>query len=309
MAKSEIIVIGASAGGFEALQTLAATLPSELPAAVFITLHLFERSQSLLPGLLAKAGPLHAANAIDGEPIRSGRIYIAPPDYHLIITPGQVRLSHGPRENMQRPCINVMFRSAATAYREHVAGVVLTGLLDDGAAGLWEIQQNGGTTIVQDPAEAMFRAMPDSAIRGFRVQYVARLREIGLLLGQLSMTDHNVFKSGEPDRTVKERPGQVCPECGGAMTAVALGNLREYRCHIGHRFGLETMIAEKSKVVDRAKEVALSQSEELIDLLESAVDDPGDQASESLQRELIKRKEEQKLLLQLMDGQSSGESS
>src|SRR5438270_1143154 len=147
MAARDIIVIGASAGGFEAIQQLARHFPPDLPAAVFVTLHIYERSESILPSLIDRAGPLPAAHAVDGETIHAGRIYIAPPDYHLMLDPGRVHLSHGPKENMNRPCINVMFRSAAAAYGERVAGVLLTGLLDDGAAGLWEIQQHNGATI------------------------------------------------------------------------------------------------------------------------------------------------------------------
>lgn len=299
MAARDIIVIGASAGGFEAIQTLATTLPVDLPAAVFVTVHLYERSNDILPELLNRVCPLPAGHAMDGEMIRTGRIYVAPPDYHLTLAPGHVHLSHGPKENMQRPCINVMFRSAARSYGERVAGVLLTGLLDDGAAGLWEIQRNHGATIVQDPEEATFPAMPDSAIRGLNVQYIVRLAEMGPLLARLSVAPHNLSQPGEPVFPNEELSLQACPECGGAMTFVRMGALREYRCHIGHRFGLQTLISEKRKVVERAMETALSQSEELSELLYRALDENGHNSPEALRTEISKLKGQQEALRSL----------
>lgn len=296
MAGHDIIVIGASAGGFDAIQTLVRTLPADLPAAVFITLHIYERSEGILPELLQRSGRLPAALAVDGEPTRAGRIYVAPPDHHLVLAPGRIQLSHGPKENMQRPCINVMFRSAAAAYRERVAGVLLTGLLDDGAAGLWEIQQHHGATVVQDPDEATFRSMPDSAIRGLNVQYIVRLEEMGPLLARLSVTDHDHSTPGKAVRPVETESGQVCPECGGAMKAARMGTLLEYRCHIGHRLGLQTMISEKTRLVEHALDIALSQSQELSDLLQTALDQSEYESPEDLRREITRRREEQKAL-------------
>lgn len=302
MAAHDVIVVGASAGGFDALQTLARSLPAALHAAVFITQHIYERSEGVLPELLNRAGPLLAAHAMDGELIRAGRIYVAPPDYHLVLTPDHVHLSHGPKENMQRPCINVMFRSAAAAYGERVTGVLLTGMLDDGVAGLWEIQQHHGVTIVQDPEEATFRSMPDSAVRGLNVQYIVRLAEMAPLLSRLSM-DHNNSEPGEPLQPIQpteERSGQVCPDCGGAMVAVQMGPIREYRCHIGHRFGLQTMIAQKTRLVEHALDIALSQSEELSELLEQSLAEAADESHESLRLEIAKHKREQKGLRDLV---------
>ena len=159
----------------------------DLDAAVFVTMHLGERANSLLPQILTRAGRLPAVHPADQTAIRKGMIYIAPPDYHLLLRPGEVHLGHGPRENRQRPCINVMFRSAAAAYGDRVAGVVLTGMLDDGGSGLWEIQQHGGATIVQDPQEAAFPSMPENAIRSLNVQYIVKLDEMPGLLTRLTM--------------------------------------------------------------------------------------------------------------------------
>ena len=138
-----------------------------------------------------------------------------------------------------------MFRSAALAYGERVAGVLLTGLLDDGAAGLWEIQQKNGATIVHDPSEATFRSMPDSAILGLNVQYIVRAAEMGPLLTRLALADQNPISSAQPEESRIEQTMQTCPECGGAMAVATMGQLQEFRCHVGHRFGLRTMIEQR----------------------------------------------------------------
>jgi two-component system chemotaxis response regulator CheB len=187
----DIIVIGASAGGLDAIRKLVAGFPADLPAAVFVTIHVTQKSDGILPAIITSSGPLVAAHPQDGESIRNGRIYVAPPDYHLLIRQGHVHLGHGPRENLQRPGINVMFRSAASSYGERVTGVLLSGLLDDGAAGLWEIQQHNGGTVVQEPGEATYRSMPDSAIQGLNVQYIVRLVQMAPLLKRLAMSTEN----------------------------------------------------------------------------------------------------------------------
>lgn len=301
MVARNIIVIGASAGGFDAIRELAASFPADLQAAVFVTIHLFERSETILPEVLNRAGPLPAVHPWEETPIQPGHIYLAPPDYHLILTPRTVHVGHGPKENLQRPCINTMFRSAAASHGEHVSGVLLTGLLDDGAAGLWEIQQRGGATIVQDPAEAQYRSMPESAILGLNVQYILRLREMAPLLTRLTMGDQTTshdLRSGPPE---EENTLQACPECGGVMRLFQLGHLKEYRCHVGHRFGLKTMIAEKTGVVERSVWTALSQSEELSDLLQQALGDAEPEHALALEKELSQRKKQQEILRGMME--------
>ncbi|MGH9562061.1 MAG: chemotaxis protein CheB, partial [Terracidiphilus sp.] len=193
MSVRDIVVIGASAGGIGALAQLATRLPNDFQAAIFVTIHAYSGRNGFLPKLLSSKGTWPADQARDGEPIRPGRIYTAPPDYHLTLENGRVLLSHGPKENMQRPCINTMFRSAASVYGPRVAGVLLTGLLDDGAAGLWEIQRRGGATIVQDPEEAQFPSMPESAIKGLNVQYIVRIAEMGTLLKRLATQNRERF--------------------------------------------------------------------------------------------------------------------
>lgn len=292
----DIIVIGGSAGGFDAIRKVVAGFPADLPAAVFVTIHVTGKSDGILPDVISGAGPLKAIHPSDGEEIRSGKIYVAPPDHHLLIRQGHVHLGHGPKENLQRPCINVMFRSAATAYGERVSGVLLSGLLDDGAAGLWEIQQHHGATIVQEPGEATFRAMPESAINGLNVQYIVRLTEMAPLLTRLAMTHENKAAERPISPASEEKTAQTCPECGGVMSATRMANLIEYRCHVGHRFGLRTLLEQKAKNIERLLESALAQSEELSQAVKSAISNPDGEDQDSLREELKRREHEQEIL-------------
>ena len=196
--------MGASAGGIEALRDLVGGLPDDFPAAIAIVLHTSPQSPGVLPEILSRSGPLDAISANDGARLRAGTIYVAPADFHLLIEPGRVRVAKGPRENRFRPAIDPLFRSAAQVYGPNAIGVVLTGNLDDGAAGLWTIKQLGGVAIVQDPADALFPAMPQSAIAYVNVDHVAPLSEIPPLLVQL--TDRPVHDAAfdVPDRVEVE---------------------------------------------------------------------------------------------------------
>jgi two-component system chemotaxis response regulator CheB len=156
VAKRDIIVIGGSAGSFDALKQIVGRFPPDFPAAVFIVIHLSPRTRSYLPDILQKASSMLVVRASEGAPIRNGTIYVTPPDRHLLISEDHIHLSRGPKEGLQRPSINAAFRSAATSYGNRVIGVLLSGMLDDGAAGIWEIGRRGGVTVVQDPSEALF---------------------------------------------------------------------------------------------------------------------------------------------------------
>ena len=175
----DIHVIGASAGGVETLAELVRALPADLPASLFVVLHLPPHAISVLPQILSRSGPLPAAHARDREPIGRGRIYVAPPDHHLLIHRDHVRVVRGPRENNCRPAVDPPFRSAARSYGRRVVGVILSGVLDDGTAGLAAIRQRGGVAVVQDPDEARFSGMPTSALELVGADHRLRLADIG----------------------------------------------------------------------------------------------------------------------------------
>lgn len=309
MSVDKVIVIGASAGGVEALKDLVPQFPENLPVPIFITLHLFNRSETILPEILRSAGPLPVKHPSRDEPTLPGHIYVAPPDRHLILSPGSVTLGHGPKENLQRPCINVMFRSAAEAYGPNAIGVLLTGMLDDGASGLWEIKKRGGVAVVQDPQEAAYASMPVSAIRGFGVDHILRIRQMGPLLEHLvsggAKVNGRENVSESPSSPDDSQCHQSCPECGGVMTEWRHGLLYEYHCHIGHRFGLKTMIAEKTELVERMLSGANAQTEELIELLTRAQPSSDPAVSASIAQEIESCREQVRTLRQLMESRIS----
>lgn len=187
-ATRDIIVVGASSGGFDALKTIAAGLPADLPAAVFVVWHMPADVEGVLPRVLLKAGPLNAAHARDGEAIAHGRIYVAPPDHHMLLEHGKVRVVQGPKENGFRPAVDPLFRSAAYAHGPRVIAVVLSGALDDGTAGLWLVKRRGGLAVVQDPRDAAVPSMPESALRAVAVDKVAPAAELAQVLADLSRT-------------------------------------------------------------------------------------------------------------------------
>jgi two-component system chemotaxis response regulator CheB len=184
----DIVVIGASAGGIDALRTLLSSLPADLPAAVFVVVHMPPEYRSLLPSVFSRSSPLPASYAGMDEHIQHGRIYLPLPDHHLLVEDGRTHNWRGPKENRHRPAINPLFRSAAVSYRNRVVGVVLTGTLDDGAAGLWWIASYGGVTIVQDPAEALFSDMPKNALETVDADHVVRIAEMAPLIERLVRT-------------------------------------------------------------------------------------------------------------------------
>jgi two-component system, chemotaxis family, protein-glutamate methylesterase/glutaminase len=199
MPDHDIVVVGASAGGVEALVGLASALPADLPAAVFVVLHLPATGTSALPDILSRHGPLPASHVKDGEPIENGRIFVASPDHHLLLRTGHVHLTRGPRENGHRPAVDTLFRSAAREYATRVIGVILSGALDDGTAGLLAIKSRGGVAVVQEAADALYPGMPGSALEHVQVDHVLAVASMGELLARLTT---------EP---VGERPARYRP--------------------------------------------------------------------------------------------------
>lgn len=258
-AKRDIVVVGTSAGGFAALRQVLAGLPADFPAAVLIVIHLHPRHVSVLPELLSKACPLPVAFAQNGEAIVNGRVYFAPPDRHLSVRAGYVEISRGPKENGHRPAVDTLFRSASGVYGPRVIGVVMTGYLNCGTAGLVSVKARGGLAIVQDPSEAEAPDMPRSARDHVDIDHVVSLGELAPLLGHLVRED-----AGErPDhlrRGVPQMEGTVlggdaelvCPSCQGKLTTSEVAGFSLYRCHVGHAFSLESLSAEQADEVERA---------------------------------------------------------
>ncbi len=276
-----IIVIGASAGGVEAVPRLLSSLPASIPAAFFVTLHIPPHSESYMPRLITRSGLLPAEHACDGTPIQTGRVYVAPPDYHLLVDADVIRLSHGPKENRHRPDIDPLFRSAAATYGERVAGVLLTGNLDDGAAGLREVQQHRGLTIVQDPQEAPYPEMPRSALQAIRPDHCLPLKQIESLLARLPNPTSKGAKmkakkrsnnsNESPDaRAGRTKPGStipvVCPECQGPLWEFRDGKLLRFECLVGHRYTLASLLESQSEELETALWVALRAIEERLNL-------------------------------------------
>jgi two-component system chemotaxis response regulator CheB len=195
---AQILVIGASAGGLPALQQILRGLPSEFPVIVCAVVHIPAWRESLLPSVLTTNGR-RAIEPVNHEELVAGTVYIAPPDHHLMVERGQAIVWHGPKENSHRPAVNALFRSAAVAYREGVVGIVLSGALEDGATGLWWIKRHGGVAIVQDPKDALFPSMPESALSAVDVDYCVPVRDVAPLLMQLVQDSppRPPFKGGE----------------------------------------------------------------------------------------------------------------
>ncbi|MBD2073414.1 chemotaxis protein CheB [Phormidium sp. FACHB-592] len=283
----DIIVIGASAGGLKALGTILGALPPNLDATLFIVRHLAADQPSILPQILTDVSFLPASHPTDGETIQTGRVYVAPPDYHLLVNQGLMRVVRGPQENRFRPAIDALFRSAARAYGARVVGVVLTGYLDDGTVGLQAIKQRGGVAIVQDPNEAEYPSMARSALRYVKVDYCLPLAEISDQLVRLShepaaeeethpMSDAidveakiaeqqmNTQELLEHVEAIGTRTTYTCPECNGSIWQIGQDELLRFRCHIGHSFTANVFLAEQTQNVENALWTAVRVMEEKV---------------------------------------------
>lgn len=280
----DLIVVGASAGGIEALQTLLGGLPRDLDAAVLVVLHTSGRGRSLLPQILNRASLLPVSHPQDGERLEQGHIYVAPPDFHLLVEDGRMRVLQGPRENLHRPAIDPLFRSAAVSAGRRVIGVVLTGLLDDGTSGLMVVQAHGGRAIVQDPASAMFSSMPRSALEQVPEATVLPLEGIAAELvrlvgeelagpapaaaarGTIEERETRFLEQQMPQIAKEERPGQpsafACPDCGGVLWEIEENGFLRFRCRVGHAFTAKHLSAEQKHAVETALWSALRALEE-----------------------------------------------
>ena len=280
----DIIVIGGSAGGVQALQVLTAALPLDLQASLFVTLHIGngDDGMSHLAEILNRVTRVTAKFPPDGETIERGKIYIAPPDHHLLVAEGHIHLSHGPKENHHRPAINPLFRSAATAYGSRVIGVVLTGMLDDGTAGLAEIKRRGGVAVVQDPSDAMFPSMPANAIRYVEADHVVPLKEIAPLLARLAVTRRVAVVREEPMETTKT--AITCPECRGPLWQEKQGEIVEFRCRVGHTYSPLSLAQEHDETLERTLWSTMVTLEEAADIDDCLVPELGEEIATRAKR-------------------------
>jgi two-component system chemotaxis response regulator CheB len=277
----DIVTIGASAGGLPTLRELTGALSADLPASLFVVLHVTDYTPFYLPSILAKASPLPVIAAEDGMPIERGKVYLAPPDRHLLLTRERIQVVRGPKENRHRPAIDPLFRSAAWTLGSRVVGVVLSGTMDDGAAGLWAIKSCGGITVVQDPQEALHSDMPMSALLLTKVDYCVRVREIAELLPRLAAEparDESTLSKPKTIRTENELVAMhkdiedmeqlgtpsafTCPSCHGALWELTNGDIPRFRCHVGHGFSAESLVAAQGDATERAVFSALRALEE-----------------------------------------------
>ncbi len=278
----DVVVVGASAGGVEALRTLVGGLPARFPAALLIVLHLPPQSESALPAILNRCGPLPARAATDGERIEPGRIYIARPDLHLAVAGDRVVLTKGPRENGHRPAVDVLFRTAAREFGPRVIGVVLSGALDDGTAGMLAISARGGVTVAQDPLDAVYPAMPRSVIEHVEPDHVLPAADIAALLEELCREPIDLGAApalaarmrmevlmNHLDRapvTSEESPGVpsalTCPDCAGALFEMDTEDMIRFRCRVGHAWSAQSLAVEQGLAFEGALWMAIRSLDE-----------------------------------------------
>lgn len=295
METKDIIVIGSSAGGIDALCRLCAALPADLPAAVFVAQHLSPSARSVLPQLLDRARPLRALSPVDGQAFERGHIYVASPDHHLLVREGKVLMRRGPYENRTRPAVNALFRSAALSYGSRVVGVVLTGLLDDGTDGLIAIKATGGTSIVQDPDDAEWPSMPRNAVKRDHVDRVVSLSEMGAVLAMVARQEAGPtiplpseyanedliaaqeFAVVEQDIQTPGKPSHIsCPDCGGVLNQIEAGAEIRFRCQVGHAFTPLGLADAQNSELERALAVAVRTHRDRVKLFSQMADSARD---------------------------------
>jgi two-component system, chemotaxis family, protein-glutamate methylesterase/glutaminase len=275
-APRRVVVVGASAGGVQALTRLVAGLDAELDASLLVVLHLPRNAHSVLPDILGRAGPLPAAHPRDREPLVSGQVYVAPPNRHLLVHDGLVRTTVGPAENGHRPSIDVLFRSAAHWYASSVISVVLSGALDDGSAGVAAVAQQGGAVLVQDPAQAEVSEMPRHALQTVPDAVVLPIEEIARRINTLTseapvpkrvrpasnaaFATELLIAEGErrtPDDLDAAPAGLGCPDCGGSLFELSDTEVLRYRCRVGHAWTADALAHAHVRKLEEALWTAL----------------------------------------------------
>ena len=319
MANRDILAIGTSAGGVDALRFLASELPHDFPASILVVIHLSAQFESSLDAILTQAGPLPARFADDRMKLERGQIYIAPPNSHMLADSEELRLGQGPRENNTRPAIDPMFRSVALCCGPRAIGVVLTGTLGDGASGLHTLHEYGGLTVVQDPGDAAYAGMPEAALTKFKPDHVASLAGMPSLFQRLAREPQG-RPGAEPSpdliyevELAKGRTGSMskmdeighrslltCPDCNGVMWEIQEGNLLRYRCHVGHAYTAELMSLALDENLYRALGSGLRALDERVALagkLHRQAEDAGrTHLAESWRRKCVEYEQEADIL-------------
>jgi len=325
-----VVVIGASFGGVHALMELVSTLPADLAAVVAVVQHIGEQ-KSILPELLTRKGPMRAIHPKHNQPWTTGVIYVAPPDQHLLLRTDVLELHRGPRENHARPALDPLFRTAALGWRERAIGVVLTGELDDGTAGLAAIKSCGGVTVVQEPAEAVAPSMPTSALAHVEIDHCLPLAQIGPLLARLVQErtasdpptnshgpiaqvweqEQAIFEGLDPMEklSVIATPSQLtCPECGGALSELKDSRPLRFRCHTGHAYTVGSLAQAQAQVGDHALQAsfrALREREMLLRRLAVVAEATGDKEQAAAGRRQADRVRDQaKALVNIIESEA-----
>jgi two-component system chemotaxis response regulator CheB len=294
VAHRDTIVVGASAGGVEAIRELVAGLPADLAASVLVVLHTPPTAVNALASILARSTPLTVRAVEENDRLLPGTVHVARPNYHLVVLDGHMILTRGPRENGHRPAVDVLFRSAARALGPRVIGVVLSGTLDDGSAGLVAIRSRGGIGVVQAPDDAQHPGMPGNAIRAATPEYVVPVAEMPEVLKHLVGAE-----VGEPDPEAPhlmraeialaemqpaamhavDRPGVAaglsCPDCHGPLFQIDENGYLRYRCRVGHAWSAESLLAESDAALEGALWMALRSLEEKAALAQTMADRAG----------------------------------
>jgi len=307
----DIIVIGASAGGIDALRVLLGGLPGDLAAAVFIVVHTSPNSPGALAEVLQRVTPLEVVSVEYPEPIRRGVVYVSIPDRHLVVEPGTVRTTSGPKENRFRPAIDPLFRSAAQSYGKRVIGVVLTGYLDDGTAGLWSIKERGGTAVVQDPHDAVADSMPRSALKHVEVDHCVPLGSMAPLLIELTRESAGVEPMEVPQAmkiendianerwaldagvlSLGEPSNYACPECHGVLLQIKEDDRVRFRCHTGHAYSADSLVAEMQEKSEEAVWNAVRALEEGVVLMQNLAAGARDKGEYAVAQRLLDEADE-----------------
>lgn len=282
-----VIVIGASAGGLRAVAELLSHVSPGLDAAIFVVLHVSRNSMgNILVQHLQRDTKFKVSLATDGQSIEKGYVYIAPPDYHLILKQGTMKVIKGPHENRWRPSIDVLFRSAAAAYDSHVVGIVLTGMLDDGTSGMSAIKRSGGICIVQEPAEAEFEDMPVNVLNNVEVDYRVPIADMGYVLDDVFAKPHQTDTTIPEDvkieasiterlvsgmeelQKIADRSNYTCPDCGGGLYKIKNDVVHRYRCYTGHVYTEKTLLEKQSEGLEESLWISVRMLEERKNLLQ-----------------------------------------